>query len=139
MYCLDSSVIIGIFRGDKGLIKKISGISPDGIFFTELTLCELFKGAYKSAQKEKSLELIHEFSRNYNVIGLSIESCEAFGMDFNVLAKAGKQTQEFDLMTAVIAKQNNLILVTRKSQMTPKASIGLRHFENIPNLKLEEW
>ncbi len=129
MYCLDSSVIIAIFRGDKELAKKISNINPDSIFFTENTLCELFKGAYKSAQKEKSLELVNEFAKNYGVLGLSTESCDMFGRDFNALAKAGKQTQEFDLLTAVIAKENNLILVTRNK----------RHFENVPDLKLEEW
>lgn len=129
MYCLDSDVIIAIFRGDKELAKKISGLSPDDIFFTEITLCELFKGAYKSAQKEKSLELIYNFASNYRMAGLSLNACEIFGKDSDFLSRAGKQTQEFDLLTAVIAKENKLILVTRNK----------KHFENIPGLKIEEW
>jgi predicted nucleic acid-binding protein len=41
----------------------------------------------------------------------------------------GKQTQEFDLMIASIAKENNLIVITRNK----------KHFEDIPDLKVEEW
>lgn len=129
MYCLDSDVIIAIFRGDKELAKKISNINPDDVFFTAITLCELFKGAYKSKQKEKSLELIYNFAGNYHMAGLSLNACEMFGKDSDFLSRAGKQTQEFDLLTASIAKENSLILVTRNR----------RHFENVPDLKIEEW
>ncbi|MBI2970961.1 MAG: PIN domain-containing protein [Candidatus Aenigmarchaeota archaeon] len=129
MYCLDTSIIIAIFRGDKELAKKISGLDPNSIFFTPVTLCELFKGAYKSQQKEKSLALIYDFSVNYRLLGSSARGCELFGKDFNILEKAGKPTQEFDLMMASIAKENGLVLVTRNR----------KHFENVQDLKLEVW
>ncbi len=129
MYCLDANIIIAIFRGDKELAKKISDIDPADIFFTEITLCELFKGAYKSKYKEMSLNLIYDFTNNYNLLGLTLKSCEIFGSDFNILEKLGKKTQEFDLLTASIAKENDLIIVTRNK----------KHFENIPDLKVEEW
>lgn len=129
MYCLDTNIIIAIFRGDKELSKKISNIQPSDIFFTIITLCELFKGAYKSKQREKSSNLIHDFAGNYGLLGLTLQSCEIFGNDFNNLEKMGKQTQQFDLLTASISKENGLILVTRNR----------KHFENIPDLKVEEW
>ena len=129
MYCLDTNIIIAIFRGDKELAKKISGVDPDDISLTEITLCELFKGAYKSKQKERSLELVHDFANNYKVLGLTLNSCEIFGKDFSILERMGKQTQEFDLLTSCIAKENDLVLVTRNE----------KHFENIPDLKFEVW
>ena len=129
MYCLDTNVIIDFFRGDKVLAKKVGEMGPDEIFFTEITLCELFRGAYKSMQKEKSLQLIYDLVRNYRFLALTPDSCEIFGRDFNALARMGKPTQEFDLIVSSIAKENDLILVTRNR----------KHFENIPDLKLEEW
>ena len=129
MYCLDTSVVIAIFRDDKGIAKKISTIDPDKIFFTDITLCELFKGAYKSQRKEESLRLVYDFVNNFKLLGLTIESCEIFGKDFNALARIGKPTQEFDLIISCIAKENDLTLVTRNK----------KDFENIPDLKLEGW
>lgn len=129
MYCLDTNIITAIFRGEKELAKKINTINPNDIFFTGITLCELFKGAYKSKQREKSLSLIYDFASSYKLLGLTLTSCEIFGKDFDNLEKAEKQTQQFDLLTASIAKENSIVLVTRNK----------RHFENIPDLKLEEW
>ncbi len=129
MYCLDTSVVIAIFRDDRGIAKKISAIDPDKVFFTDITLCELFKGAYKSQRKEESLRLVYDFVNNFKLLGLTVEGCEMFGKDFNALARTGKPTQEFDLVIASIAKENDLILVTRNK----------KDFENVPDLKIEEW
>jgi len=129
MYCLDTNVIIAIFRGDRELAKKIVSINPDDISFTVISLCELFKGAYKSKQREQSLKLIYDFASNYELLGLTQNSCEIFGKDFNALDNVGKQTEQFDLLTASIAKENNLILITRNK----------KHFTNISDLQLEEW
>ena len=129
MYCLDTSIIIAVFRNDKGIAKKIRASESDKIFFTDVTLCELFKGAYKSQKKEESLRLVYDFLNNFKLLGLTVESCEIFGKDFNALTRIGKPTQDFDLIISSIAKENDLILVTRNK----------RHFENIPDLKVEEW
>ena len=129
MYCLDTSIVVAIFRGEKGIENKIKGIDPDKIFFTDITLCELFKGAYKSRNQEKDIALVRDFLNNFRFLGLTAVSCEIFGKDLNTLARIGKLTQEFDLIIASIAKENDLILVTR----------NIKHFENIPDLKLEEW
>ncbi len=129
MYCLDTSIIVAIFRDEKGIGNKIKGIGPDRIFFTDITLCELFKGAYKSQKKDESLKLVHDFMNNFKLLSLTAVSCEIFGKDFVELTKKGKVTQELDLMIASIAKENDLIVVTRNK----------KHFENIPDLKIEEW
>ena len=129
MYCLDTNIVIAIFRDDKKLAKKISGIDPDDIFFTDITLCELFRGAYKSQKKEESLKLVYDFMNNFKLLGLTKDSCEIFGKDFAELGKVGKPTQELDLIISSIAKENDLILVTRNK----------KDFENISGLKIETW
>jgi len=129
MYCLDTDIIISVLRGDKELKKKVESIRTQDVIFTTITLCELFQGAYKAKDTVKALDLVYEILRNYKLLSLDTKSAEIFGMDFNKLEKEGKKTQDFDLLIAGIAKANNLILVTRNK----------RHFENIPDLRLEGW
>ena len=129
MYCLDSDIIISVFRGDKKLKKRVDLLKPENIAITTITLCELFRGAYKSKDAKSSLFLVYELLINYKVFSLDAKSSEIFGADYAGLEKKGKQTQALDLMTASIAKSNGLVLVTRNK----------KHFENIPDLEFEEW
>ena len=129
MYCLDTDIIISIFRGDSDLKKKLSAINIDEVAFSIITLCELFRGAYKSRDKDRNLFLIYDALRNYRLLSLGIKSAELSGADFNKLEKKGSQTQMFDLLIASIAKENNAIIITRNK----------KHFENIPDIKFEEW
>jgi tRNA(fMet)-specific endonuclease VapC len=129
MYCLDSDVIIALFRGDVELRKKITSLDADEISTTIINLCELLKGAYKNKKRERELPLIEEFIQNYRIFYLDLQSSHIFGVDFNGLEKIGKTTQEKDLMIASIAKANGLVLVTRNR----------KDFENIPDLKIEVW
>ena len=129
MYCLDSSIMVPLIRGDKDLKKRVDSIKSEDISFTTISLCELFKGAYKSSKKDESIRFLYEILRNYKVLSLNIKSSESFGADYNELEKRGAPTQILDLMIASIAKSNNLIIVTRDRN----------HFKNIPDLKVEEW
>lgn len=129
MYCLDTSIVIGIFRGDRVLLERIRAVSPADVSFTVITLCELFKGAYKAANKEQALQLIADFSNSYRLCAMTPASCATFGKDFNAMASKGRQTQELDLMIASIAKENGLVLVTRNR----------KHFEHVPDLRIEAW
>ncbi len=129
MYCMDSSIMVPVLRGDRDLKRKLDSVKSEDISFTTITLCELFKGAYKSSKKEEAIRLLYEILRNYRVLTLNIKSSEFFGADYTELERRGMLTQILDLMIASIAKENNLVLVTRNK----------KHFENIPDLKLEEW
>lgn len=129
MYCLDTSIVVSVFRGDKELKRKIELINPEDVFVTTVSLCELFRGAYKTKNIETVLSEIESLTRNYSLLTLDATSSEIFGLDSNKLEKNGKQTRILDLMIASIAKANNLTLVTRNK----------KHFENIPGLKTEEW
>lgn len=129
MYCLDSNIIISALRGDKELKRRIESVEPENIAIASVTLCEMFRGAYKTSNPEKALFLIRSLIGNYRTLPLDEKCAEIFGIDFNKLEKMGKQTQIFDLMLASVAKRNGLIVVTRDR----------KHFENVPDLKMEEW
>src|SRR3989338_1463137 len=106
MYCLDTNIIIDIFRGDENLkarIEKIVNASQD-IYITYITLCELYKGAYSHVNSDIKIKEINDFIFSFGVLDFSLESCNLFGDIFTKLQKRGKTPQEPDLMIASIVK-----------------------------------
>jgi predicted nucleic acid-binding protein len=113
MYCLETSVIIDILRGDDSLKDKIAGVDPEEIVITTITLCELYKGAYAYYDSDKKIRDVDEFIENFEVVGIDENSSREFGKIYSKLKKEGKLINDFDMMIAAIVKTNDLILVTR--------------------------
>ncbi len=129
MYCLDTNIVVDFLRGNKSIIEKIQNISLyNNLSITCISLCELFKGAFLSSKSEKELSIIYYFLDSVRVLGLDIDSCKSFGKEYARLSKIGKQTKEFDLMIACIAKTNELVLITRDK----------KDFNDI-DVKIEVW
>lgn len=124
MHCLDTNIIIDLFRGDQKI--KVAVAQFEHYCITPIVLCELFKGAYLAAKKEEALKLIEEFISSAEIIEFDEFSCRIFGQQYAHLKKQGKLTQEADLMIGSVARAHNAILVTRN----PK------DFENIQGLKV---
>ena len=131
MFCLDTNIIIDIFRGNTALKNKMLQFkdTPAKFYITSITLCELFKGAYKSKNREKAIELITKFYKSVKVLTFDLASTNLFGLNHNLMEKKGKKVPEADLMIASLAMANNCILITK----------DLKHFNHIPNIKLEKW
>ncbi|MBI2147957.1 PIN domain-containing protein [Candidatus Woesearchaeota archaeon] len=131
MYCLDTNIIIDLFRGDERLrtqLEKLKDLNVE-VSMAMPSLLELYKGAYASSKKEQALQLIGDFKKSVKLLPVSEQSCVLFGMDWCLLKKKGKPVPEFDLFIASIAKAEGKIFVTRNQ----------KHFLEIPNLKIEEW
>ncbi|MBI2142868.1 type II toxin-antitoxin system VapC family toxin [Candidatus Woesearchaeota archaeon] len=132
MYCLDTNLVIDVFRGKNPSLKsKIEYIKSLGAGFaiTTITLCELYKGAFLSSNKEQSIAQVNEFLESVSLYTQDKLSCSLFGQDFALLKDKGVQTEEADLMIASICKANNCILVTR----------NVKDFRNVPNLVVNSW
>lgn len=129
-YCLDTSIVVAIFRGDIELKDKIERIINMGgeFFVTPITLCELYVGAYSHQLKDKKIMEIRNFVSNYGILDFDLLSCEEFGKTYIKLENLGKMTEDFDLMISSIAKTNDLILITRNK----------KHFENT-GVEVEIW
>ncbi len=129
-YCLDTSVIIDILRGDENLLFRIKPLQNRNNFcITPITLAELYKGAFLAKKQKDAIRLVDEFCDSVELLDFTKEACEIFGRKYLELKKGGKQTQEADLMIASIAIANDLTFITRNS----------KHFANIRELKFEEW
>ena len=131
IYCLDTNIIVDIFRGNKNFLSKIEeSIKEKNQFcITILTLAELLKGAFLSNKKEESIIFVEDFIKNIEILSLDKESCKTYGEKFAELQKKGKKTEEIDLFIGSIVLTNGLTLITRNK----------KHFENISELKLVEW
>lgn len=129
MYCLDSTIVIEIFTGNKALESHLLRIDQSELGITSITLCELYKGAFLSANLEKKLNLIKEFLDKVVLLELDNESCRLYGKIYSELKSQGKLTQDLDLMIASICIANNHILITKNK----------KHFENIKGLRIEGW
>ena len=130
IYCIDTNVVVDIFRGDTTLLNKIENITKqkNNFFITILTLAELYKGAYLSARQEKNILLIKEFIKNIEILNFSKEASEIYGKKFSELQNLGKQTEEIDLLIGSIILANDANLITKNKN----------HFENISGLKITE-
>ena len=131
MYCLDSNIIIEIFRGNLNLKEKIKNLQENGlgVFINPIILCELYKGAYLSNKKDLAFRFIEEFLKEVTLLDFDKESCSLYRELYSNLFKGGKMTQDKDLMIASICIANNFILITKNK----------KHFEHIPRLKVEFW
>jgi len=128
MFCIDTNIFIEFLRGNKEIIEKFNNIDSDNIFFSPITLSELYQGAYLSNNAQLGIQELNEFIESFNILDFNKEICKEFGKEYARLKKIGKQIPEFDLLIAIFAKVNNLMLVTRDK----------KHFENL-GIKIEVW
>ncbi len=128
MYCIDTNIIVNFLRGDKETCKRFEEVNNDDIFITPLTLCELFRGAFLSANPEIKISLIKELTDSFNLLEFNEKVCIEYGRKYSKLSKIGKIVENIDIMIGCFAKVNNLILVTRNK----------KHFENL-DIETEIW
>jgi|SRR3989344_1934751 len=131
MYCLDSNIIIELFKGNQDIKEHISDLQDSNkeIFINPIILSELYKGVYTTNKKEIILKFLEDFLREIIFLDFDKESCKLFGELYSNLVKKGKITQETDLMIATICIRNNITLITQNK----------KHFENISELNVEFW
>ena len=112
MYCLDTNVVIGLFRGDKKVLDYVEGIWDGGVFVTSITASELYKGAYGHVNFDKKVKIVDDFLMSVVVLSEDKNSCKDFGIMWQKLKKKGFQVGDFDCIIASIVKPNGLTLVT---------------------------
>lgn len=95
---------------------------------SEITLAELTYGAYHSHNFEKHINEVYLVRDSFSVF--RIKDCfDEYGSIRNYLTSLGITVENFDLLIAATAIHYDLTLVTENT----------KHFNNVPNLKLENW
>lgn len=125
-YLLDTNIIVDHLR-KKEIIDE--DIIFSGVGISIITLGELIHGAYKSNNRERSLQKIDDIFKmmELEIINLNGEAMSEFGRIKANLEITGERLEDFDLLIAATAIANDLTLVTR----------NIKHFQRIKGLKLD--
>jgi tRNA(fMet)-specific endonuclease VapC len=124
-YLFDANVIIDVFRGKMSTIEKIKDINL--VYIPAIVLGELYYGANKSNQTDKRKIEIEELEKNVTVLNVSQTTAHIYGEIKNILRGLGKPIPENDIWIAAIAKEYDLILITRD-----------KHFNHIKSIRIQQ-
>ena len=128
-YLLDTDTCIHFLNRNPTIISKITALSADDLAISCFNITELLYGAYNSTQIANNLARVHFIEDTIKVLNFDRESMENYAVIKSELKKQGKLIDDFDILIAAVTISNQLILVTCNE----------KHFERIPNLKIENW
>jgi tRNA(fMet)-specific endonuclease VapC len=128
-YLLDTDTCIYWIKDINSVRNKVREIGWQQICICNITIAELYFGAYNSQRVAENLTRAEDFIQNINVISLDDNALKQFGEVKAELRRRGQPITDFDLLIASVALTRNYILVTNNT----------RHYSRISNLKLENW
>ena len=128
-YLFDTDAISELLRPRplQAYLEWLKTIPRDAQFTSAVTVGELFKGAYRSAAKERHLKNIEErVLPAVTTLPYDVAAARVFGEIRADLERSGNILPDADLQIAATAHYHGLELVTG----------NLRHFMRIPDLRL---
>jgi predicted nucleic acid-binding protein len=128
-YLFDTDAISELLRPRplQPYLNWLKAIPREAQFTSAVTVGELFKGAYRSAAKERHLKNIEErVLPAVTTLPYDLSVARVFGKIRADLERSGNILPDADLQIAATALYHDLELVTG----------NLRHFERIPDLRL---
>ena len=132
MYIFDTDSLSNIVKScpSPQLLKNLRGLPSEFQYTTSINVAEIYYGAYRSPKTEKILSAFEEkVFPNVTVLPFNEGSAQIYGQLKAKLEKRGIAKSEPDLRIASIVLQHKFILI----------SGNVRHFKNIPRLKIENW
>jgi tRNA(fMet)-specific endonuclease VapC len=128
-YLLDTDTCIYWIKNINSVRNKIQQIGWEQICICNITVAELYFGAYNSQRVVENLTRAENFIRDVEVIAVDNQAVKKFGELKAELRKTGQPVADFDLLIASVSLTRNYILVTNNT----------RHYSRISELKLENW
>ncbi len=128
MYLLDTNICIALIKENPKVVARFNRFFSQ-CYLSAIVVSELYKGAYCSKQVEKNIETILQLTELLPVESFNLYASVEFGIIQSELRLIGKPTGEIDALIAAVARSRNDILVTN----------NIKDFENITNLRLENW
>ena len=126
IYLLDTCVCIALLKKSPSVIQRLREVGTSNCRISDITLAELYFGAFKSG-KEKHFNDVSEISKLFEKF--PIQYTRKYGEIRWELEKQGLRIGDMDIFIAATALEEDLILVTG----------NVKHFERIPDLKIENW
>jgi predicted nucleic acid-binding protein len=128
----DTDVISYVLRPAPSarLIRRVADVDPDEQATTAVTAGELVYGAWRSSRPEHFLAALRDrVWPNIRVLGFDLAAAMIYGRLRANLERDGTPMAEPDLRIAAICLRHDATLATG----------NLRHFERVPDLRVEDW
>ena len=125
-FLLDTNILIALFDGETSIQEHLK--QAEEVFVPTIVLGELYFGARHSTQVRENLARIDELALSTSVLVCDIDTAKEYGATKDELREKGRPIPENDIWIAAIAKQHELILITRDA-----------HFNEIEDLSVEIW
>jgi len=126
IYLLDTCICIALLKKSPTVIQRLREVGTHNCKISDITLAELYFGAYKSGRK-KHFNDVAEISNLFEKY--PIQYTRKYGEIRWKLEKQGFRIGDMDMFIAATALEENAILVTG----------NIKHFERIPGLNIENW
>ncbi len=128
-YLIDTDTIIFALRGESSVLAKFEENKNLPISISMITYAELVFGAKRSQNEQKNMIKVNHIRDIYPIEELNEGVMEVFADIKAKMLEKGTRIEDMDLLIAATAIYNELTLVTNNT----------KHFENVPNLKIENW
>lgn len=125
-FLLDTNVVISLLQGEESIRERLA--ENRRVLLSTIVLGELYYGARKSGRVEENLTRINRLAVATVVLGCDIITAHEYSVIKNELRLKGRPIPENDICLAAIARQYDLILVSRD-----------KHFAEVQELALEQW
>ncbi len=135
MACLDTTILIDLIgnnsRNRKNALAKIDQLTQDNepLYTTRFNLAELYVGLERSKSPKSEESIIQNLLKFINVLEFDERSARLFGQITAYLQIIGKPAGDMDVLIAATSLASTQKLITKNS----------RHFQNIPQLKVEDY
>ena len=132
-YLLDTNILIEFMCGTPSVVNKIIQIGFDKCCTSVLSMHELYYGAYNAKKRSdkcfrQEMDRIERLLTKLTVLSLETKR-DVYGNIKYSLERKGQIIDEFDMMIVGHAISEGLTVVTN----------NLKHFDRIPDLKVENW
>jgi predicted nucleic acid-binding protein len=130
MPILDTSFLVDLLRGRGEALALLAELEGRGasLCTTPITVLELYRGAFLSANPERSLAAAKKLLDSLVVLPLDDEATIVFGALSARLRSEGRRIGDFDEVIASIALARDREMVTRDG-----------HFREVAGIKVVGW
>lgn len=128
-YLIDTNIIIYRLKNLGNVNDNFLKNKDEDMAVSVISYGELVFGAKKSKFVEKNLKTVNSIKEIFPLVDVNCDAMDVFGEIKACVQKNGMPIDDMDLLIAATAIANGFTLVTH----------NIKHFENIPNLKLVDW
>lgn len=125
-YLFDTNIVIGYLKNDTAISEKLNNI--DKLTLPIITVGEMLYGAYYSKKADKNISYYRSFFECCEILHINENTARCYAEIKSELRNSGRPIPENDIWIAAIARDNDLIIVTRD-----------KHMIEIDFIKTEEW